>query len=212
MFEPESIVTDRYLFKPSPHSSIQTIANVIPKCCKVLDVACCTGYLARVLKEKECEVVGIELDESAGNIARKFCKDVIIANIEAIDALPYPKEYFDVIVFADILEHLRRPDLSLRKFKPYLKRTGLCMVSLPNIARIEMRLNLLLGKFDYTEIGIMDKTHLRFFTFKTAKQLILSEGYVIEKVEYTGLSSKFRILKFMPNLFAYQFIFIATPM
>ena len=202
-------MTNRYLFNPSPHSSIQKIANIIPKRCKVLDVACCTGYLARVLKEKECEVVGIELDESAGNVARKFCKDVIIANVEAIDSLPYPKEYFDVIVFADILEHLRRPDLALRKFKPYLKRTGLCIVSLPNIARIEIRLSLLLGKFDYTEIGILDKTHLRFFTFKTAKQLIFNEGYAIKKVEYSGLASKNRILRFLPTLFAYQFVLVA---
>jgi len=203
-------VTERYLFNPSRHTSIQKIAGFIPECCEVLDVACCTGHMARILKEKGCKVVGIEIDESAGNVAKEFCKDVIIADIEAIKALPYPEEYFDVIVYADILEHLRRPDLALRKFRPYLKRNGFCIVSFPNIARIEMRLNLLFGRFDYTEIGLLDKTHLRFFTSRTARQLIIDEGYTIEKVEYSGLASRVRILKLMPNLFAYQFIFIAT--
>ena len=211
MFEPISNAGDRYSFKSSPHMSIQIIASLIPECSKVLDVACCTGYLAEIVKTKKCQVVGIELDVSAGNKAKESCEEVIIADFESLKELSYPKGYFDVIVCADIIEHLRRPDLALKKLKPYLKQHGLFIMSLPNIARFEMRLNLLLGKFNYAEIGLMDKTHLRFFTFETAKRLITSEGYVVKKVEYTGLAHRLRLLRLMPRLFAYQFIFVSTP-
>jgi methionine biosynthesis protein MetW len=211
MFEPSSNVAERYSFSNSPHSSMQKIARFIPKHSKVLDVACCTGYLAQIIKEKDCEVVGIELDEDAANKAKNFCKDVIIADVECIEDLPFPKEYFDVIVYADILEHLRRPDLVLKKLKPYLNRNGFCIISLPNVARIEIRLNLLLGKFNYAEIGVMDKTHLRFFTFESAKKFIIAEGYQIKKVEYTSAASRNRLLKLMPKLFSYQFVFLLTP-
>jgi methionine biosynthesis protein MetW len=210
LFKSKSDIPERYLFNPSTHTSIQKIVNSIPDSSAVLDVGCCTGYLAKMLEKKKCKVVGVEFDQNAGNIAKEFCEDVIIADIEAVGSLPYPKAYFDVIVYADILEHLRRPDLVLKKFDPYLKKNGLCIMSLPNIARIEMRLTLLFGNFNYTEIGLLDKTHLRFFTFKTAKQLISNAGYRIKKVEYTGLASRFCFLKYMPNLFSYQFVFITT--
>jgi len=83
---------------------------------RVLDVGCATGYLSKKFREKGCYVVGVEIDEDAGFLARQNWNDVIIGDIESIK-IPYPNDFFDVIVCADILEHLKRPDLVLLKLK-----------------------------------------------------------------------------------------------
>lgn len=175
---------------------------------KVLDVGCATGYLSKKFREKGCYVVGVEIDEDAGFLARQNCNDVIIGDIESMK-LPYPNEFFDAIVCADILEHLKRPDLVLLKLKRHLSKQGFLIASLPNIAYFKVRLKLLLGKFEYEETGILDLTHLRFFTLSSAKRMFNICGYRVCKIDYTGLGSMLRIF---PELFALEFIFIAQKM
>lgn len=185
------------------------IINYVGMNKKVLDVGCASGYLAERLKKNECYVVGIEIDEAATKTAKQFCDNIIVGDVEQLNELPYPSKFFDVIVYSDILEHLKRPDLVLIKFKKYLAPKGCVIASIPNVARFEVRLKLLLGKFDYTDTGHLDVTHLRFFTIKTAKQLLESTGYKVEKVDYTGLASRISVLKLFPTLFANQIILIA---
>lgn len=201
----------RYHFGSSPHGSHMKIIGLVGENKMVLDVGCATGYIGKRLKKKGCALVGIEIDKECAKIAKGVYSDIIIADIEKLDVISYPEHFFDVIVFADILEHLKNPDATLIKFKKYLKNDGAIIVSLPNIARIEIRLKLLLGKFDYEEIGILDRTHLRFFTLKTAKHLLEKNGYKIISVDYSGLASKYFFLKPLPTLFAYQFIIKAVP-
>jgi len=129
-----------------PFSSHWTIVHLVEPKKKVLDVGCATGQIARRLVEKECEVIGIEIDEKAARLARRYCKDVVVCDVEALEDLPYPEEYFDYIIFGDVLEHLKNPEKVLINLKKYLKRDGFIICSIPNIAHIYSRIRLLLGK------------------------------------------------------------------
>lgn len=149
---------------------------------------------------------GIEIDNKGAREARKYCQEVINTDVERIDKLPFSDKLFGVIIYSDILEHLKRPDLVLFKFKRYLADDGLVIASIPNIARIEFRIKLALGKFDYQESGILKKDHLLFFTLSTAKKMFQEAGYKIVKIDYTGLGSRIKIFS---TLFAFQFIIVA---
>ena len=135
---------------------------------------------------------------------------------------------FDRVLLLDVLEHLRNPEQILRQSHEVLKPDGLLIVSLPNIANIHVRLMLLFGRFDYAERGIMDKTHLRFFTRKTARRMLESNGYSIVEERETvipvelvlGWSPKNILLRalnrvlamatwMMPGLFGYQLMYVA---
>jgi len=205
MFEIKENI-EEYQFDPSPHSPHVKILNLVKPGKRVLDVGCASGYLAKRLIKKGCQVFGVEIDKQAAREARKHCQKVINADVERIDKLPFSDKFFDVIIHSDILEHLKRPDLVLIKFKKYLTDDGLVIASIPNIARIEFRLRLALGKFDYQESGILKKDHLRFFTLFSAKKMFQEAGFKITKIDYTGLGSRMRIF---PTLLAFQFIIVA---
>lgn len=195
-------IASKQEFNAWPHSSTYKALQIIKPNSKVLDIGCAKGYMARELAKKGCQTWGIEIDAEACKLAKRYCQEVICGNIEEIDNLPFQKD-----LCLDVLEHLIRPDLVLYKLKPYLSPQGKLIVSLPNIARFEYRLRLFLGKFNYSPSGgVLSKGHLRFFTLKTAKELIESSGYRIDKMEPTGLGS---ILKLFPTLLGFQFLFIA---
>jgi len=126
-----------------------------------------------------------------------------------IDEIPYPEGFFDIIICADVLEHLVRPDLVLMKFAKYLSKKGYVLASIPNIVNWYYRLKFLFGTFNYEESGILDKTHLRFFTLKTVKELFEASDYRIIRIDYTGFASKYKILRLFPGFFAIQFIIAA---
>jgi len=212
MFEPKKGVVQRYVFDLSPYGAHMKIISYVSKNKKVLDVGCATGYLAKQMKKNGCHIVGIEIDEEAAKIARNFCDEVIVCDVEEIKELNYPNGFFDVTVYADILEHIKRPDLLLTKFKKYLAPNGYVVASIPNVARFSTRIGLLFGKFKYEDAGIIDITHLRFFTLKTAKQLFKTTLYKIEKIDYTGhFTDRLKFTKILPTWFACQFIIIARP-
>jgi methionine biosynthesis protein MetW len=154
---------------------------------KVLDVGCGTGRLGEKLRlEKKCYVVGVEADDQAASLAKQRLDDVIVVDIETLNAFPYPEKYFDVIIFADVLEHLRFPMKALTFFGKYLKDDGNAIASIPNIANWTVRLKLLFGKWDYKEHGLLDKTHIKFFTLNTAKKLIEDSGFKIVSLKCTS--------------------------
>ena len=202
-------------FNANPFSVHTQILNSIRKQSKVLDVGCAEGYLSKKIASKECEVVGIELDKEAAQKAEKYCKEVIIGNIESIELDNKYSNYFDFIIIADVLEHLHDPSRILNKIKKYLKDDGCIIISVPNIANWKVRFKLLRGNFDYTNQGILDEEHLRFFTEKTAKKLIMDVGLEIYKFDLTvgdlnRLAELFHSFGLMwPNLMAYQFLIIA---
>ncbi len=170
------------------------------------------------------EVHGVEISKKAAEEAKKILDDVIVGDIEEIE-LPYPEGYFDVIICADVLEHLFDPKSVLIKLRYYLNDEGILVTSIPNIANWKMRLELLQGRFEYTQTGILDSGHIRFFTYYTARRMLEETGFRITKVEYTSnwwdlprllRTGIYAVRKILPfkfnsphsiNLFGYQVIF-----
>jgi methionine biosynthesis protein MetW len=167
-------------------TAIGKIVKLIAPGSTVLDVGCATGYLAELLRPKNCVVTGIDNNAEAAKTARKHCAEVIVADLET-QSLPalFKRKKFDVVVFADVLEHLKAPGDVLQAAHRIVKPGGHVVASIPNIAHGAIRLALLAGNFDYTELGILDDTHLRFFTAKTLEEMFLATGYHIEQVDRT---------------------------
>jgi GT2 family glycosyltransferase/ubiquinone/menaquinone biosynthesis C-methylase UbiE len=166
---------------------------VNPNSKKILDVGCASGFLGYALKIKnKAEVWGVEINKDAAYKAMHKIDKVINKPIEAaLDDLP--NNYFDTIICADVLEHLVEPEAVLLKLKEKLKLSGEFIISLPNVMHYSVVLNLLNGSFDYTEAGILDKTHLRFFTYKSInemlhrcglKELVRQNSILDEQFEY----------------------------
>jgi 2-polyprenyl-3-methyl-5-hydroxy-6-metoxy-1,4-benzoquinol methylase len=139
---------------------------------RVLELGPAAGYMSAVLRERGCTVVGVELDPEMAAQAAQFCERMIVGDLEELDIeAELGEDCFDVIVAADVLEHLRDPLKTLRTLRPLLKPDGWFVVSLPNVAHASVRLALLEGRFDYQDLGLLDRTHLRFFTHESIAQL-----------------------------------------
>ena len=185
----------------SPH---MVVPKFVVKRASVLDVGCNAGYIGKYLKEKkQCICDGIDIDEKALIKAKPYYRNLFKYDLYKCDFILHYK--YDFILFIDVLEHLPDPNKSLKKFVKNLKPNGKVIISLPNIARFELRIKHLFGKFDYYP-GIMSEDHLRFFTLKTGKQLIENCGLSIYNILPTGLGSKIRVF---PTLLAFQFIYFA---
>lgn len=219
-FEPAEPAHERYK-TPSPLIS-QKVAMLVGRNKRVHDIGCATGALGMMLKENGCYIAGVEINEESAKLAKKRLDSVHMGDIEEIaDKLPWPREFFDIILCIDILEHLKRPDLVLLKIKKYLKRDGTLMASIPNVAHWSVRIGILLGRFNYGEYGICDKTHIRFFTLKSIKQLFEKTGYVIVKTDYTEFPPARKwlpawiayktLLKLSRTWAAFQFVICAKP-
>lgn len=158
----------------------QALLERVPEHTHVLDVGCSTGYLAERLAARGCEVVGIEIDHADAVAAREVCARVIEGDVEALDlAAQLGSDAFDVIIFGDVLEHLRAPEQTLRTTQRFLSPGGRMVVSIPNVAHASIRLQLLLGEFRYTPVGLLDETHLRFFTLDTFSAMAWRAGFAV---------------------------------
>jgi len=164
------------------------ILNLIPPSVKyVLDVGCSTGILGKQIKSMisdSIEITGIEFNSSMAKIAERQIDKVITADIEAINLLDYLQpSYFDCIICADILEHLRDPWKIIQQLVEYLKRDGVIIASIPNIRHYSSVNNLLFkGYWPYRDRGIHDRTHLRFFTKKNIIELFQDAGLNIDRM------------------------------
>ncbi len=194
------------------HDAKEVVFSSVTPNTKVFDLGCWTGLLGEKLKkEKNCIVFGVDINKKALELAKKRLDKVFLVDLEDSESLnkilPPPgrgqndENKFDFITATDVLEHLKNPEELLFKVKKYLKDNGRLIISVPNIAFWTIRIKHLLGNFDYEKTGILDNTHLRFFTKKTATQMLENCGYVIEKLYFTGT-------KFLPELKAFQFVFI----
>jgi 2-polyprenyl-3-methyl-5-hydroxy-6-metoxy-1,4-benzoquinol methylase len=152
----------------------------------VLDIGCARGYVAEALVQRGCRVIGIEIDPEAAKQAEEYCERVIVGNIESLTLdEELGEESFEVIILGDVLEHLKEPLETLRRLKPFLHPEGYIVASLPNIAHGSVRLALMQGKFQYRPLGLLDDTHLRFFTRESVEQLFNEAGYMIGELERT---------------------------
>lgn len=149
---------------------------------RVLEVGCaCGGTLLEIKNRyKKSEIYGIELNEKAANIA-KFVADVKTENIEN-EKLSYEEKYFDYIIFGDVLEHLYDPYKVIKNMKKYLKDDGKILSSIPNIMHYSVIRQLLNGRWTYEDAGILDRTHIRFFTLNEINNMFIKAGFEIKKV------------------------------
>lgn len=199
MFDKDRIIGEN----PSPHSPLQIIANYIEPHRTILDIGCNAGNFGKLVHKKNI-IDGVDINKSALKKAKKYYRHLFCLDLTK-EKLPFHGKY-DYIVLADILEHLPRPDLFLKNITKLLNDNGQIIASIPNIARFEIRLSLLLGKFDYVDSGILNQDHLRFFTLKTGQQLFTSSGLKLIDVIPTGLGHQLGIF---PTLTAFQFIYVA---
>lgn len=210
------------ILNKNPYESHQIVLNLIKGNSKVLDIGCATGYMDKVLTDRGCEVWGIDNDEIALGKACRFCDKVINYDLNSGKALHIPKKHFDYILMIDVIEHLPEPDKVLDLIKPFLKKGGKIIFSIPNIAHASVRWMLLNGGFNYSEQGIMDRTHIHFYTKDTFQKFLTSQGYkIIQMVPTNGMCKvpflykitdripqawQYWLVKQFPALFGYQFI------
>ena len=211
----------------NPDDSHGKMLGLIEPGSLVLETGCANGRFSAVLTEIDCRVVGIEIDPQAAEQAKEFCANVIVGDLETEETWAQIPGGFDTIIFGDVLEHLVRPWRVLRALRDRLKPGGSIIVSIPNIAHWDTRIGLLRGRFDYQENGLLDATHLRFFTRRTAYELLRECGYrIVDRddslrlpmwVYSVRLVRRFApkllplLVRIAPNLFTYQFILKAVP-
>jgi 2-polyprenyl-3-methyl-5-hydroxy-6-metoxy-1,4-benzoquinol methylase len=146
----------------------------------VLEVGPATGYVTKILQQRGCRVSCIEYDPEAAEVAAEFCERMVVGNVETLDLKSaFRKQRFDVVTFGDVLEHLLDPAAVLLRVKDLLTPGGYVVASVPNVAHASIRLSLLRGSFQYTDAGLLDRTHLRFFTRESLAALFDEAGYQV---------------------------------
>lgn len=161
------------------------ILNVVDPVGKsFLDIGCGAGHLGAALKAKGAAYcVGVERVAHMAEEARQQLDEVICANIEDMEAAFVPGN-FDYLIFGDVLEHLIDPAAVLKRFRPFLKPEGRIVASIPNVAHISMLVELLSGRWRYQSEGLLDSTHLRFFTLEEIKTLMQNTGFNLSGLWY----------------------------
>ena len=172
-------------FKYNSHYWILRFIEEAHRPLRILDVGTADGYLGAILKQRGHYLVGVERDGFMAEQARRHYDDFHLADIETFE-FPY-REEFDFVLLADVLEHLRDPAAVLRRALPCLKKTGEVIISVPNVANFIIRMGLLLGRFEYSDRGILDRTHLRFFTLASLRRMLSDCGCAILRTGVTPL-------------------------
>jgi len=191
---------------------------------RLLDCGCGAGDNARILKAQGWSVTGITISPSEQLVASVHCGKVYLADLDqgipkAID------DYFDCVLMSHILEHLVHPENLLRDAKAVLAPNGMIAVALPNVLVYYNRLRFLFGRFEYTDGGIMDETHVRFYTFATGAKLLEANGYKLVKVQSEGAFPLWKarnilpvrlvkalnhfVVKHWPGIFGWQSLYLA---
>jgi methionine biosynthesis protein MetW len=168
-----------------PSESSGILRRYMPSHVRVLDVGCGVGTVTKIVNGgKNNEVIGIEPDPDRAATAKAEGLNVVCGILD--EAFFVEHGTFDVIVFADVLEHLVDPAGMLALASKGLRPNGRILISVPNVAHWSMRWYILLGRFNYTDTGIRDATHLRWFTHKTLRQLLDSCGFEIEQMQQSA--------------------------
>jgi 2-polyprenyl-3-methyl-5-hydroxy-6-metoxy-1,4-benzoquinol methylase len=208
--------------------SHRLVLDAVPAGAHVLDVGCATGYLAAELTRRGCTVDGVEVDPAAAEQARAHCREVVVGDLEAPSTHAAVERLLagarpDVILCADVLEHLRDPWVVLSWLRTLLAPgDGKAIISVPNIGHWTARRELLRGRFPYAGFGLFDRTHLRFFTRDSARELASRAGFSVRRELPAGaplpLESRLPALarvrdpsvRRCPALLALQFVLVLT--
>jgi len=216
---------EHYRLRRDPKSSHQQIARLLEELRpqQVLDVGAAQGILGQLLADSGITIDAIEPNTDWADAAKPYYRRVMNSTVEAADL---PDNTYDCIVCADVLEHLPDPLSTLKRLRQAAKSDATFIISLPNVAHLAVRAMLLFGRFPKMERGILDKTHLHFFTKDTAKKLLNDAGLKIIRTLTTvvpledfgnGVITKTMMgmqrlaVAALPRLFAMQWIFVAKP-
>lgn len=199
----------------------------IPPGSRVLDIGTADGSVARGLVERGCKVWGVEVDPDSAREAEQLCQQVVVGDIETLDiATAFDGVEFDAVLLLDVLEHLRDPLPVLRKCAAMVGGEGRLVVSIPNVAHAAVKLALLGGHFSYTERGLLDETHLRFFDKAAVDRLLAAADLRVEEELRTTCGLTETEIPIQPDSFpaevvaeaikdaeseTYQFIVVAAP-
>ncbi|WP_066063473.1 bifunctional 2-polyprenyl-6-hydroxyphenol methylase/3-demethylubiquinol 3-O-methyltransferase UbiG [Frankia sp. EI5c] len=211
-------------YRNKGNSALLDLVDIPPG--RALDCGCGAGDNARLLRDAGWRVTGVTRDPAELAAAAAECESVEL--VDLADGLGFAADgFFDLVVLSHILEHLVEPAALLAEACRVLSPGGRILVALPNVAHYRERAAHLLGRFDYTETGVMDVTHLRFFTVRTARRLLEDSGLEILAAGASGGLPWWRsrqwiseplveradrwALRTRPNLFAWQSVFLAVP-
>jgi SAM-dependent methyltransferase len=219
--EPE----EKYAWKEIPGSShdlLRRRIRALPPGLRLLDLGAAGGHLGRAVRDRCVFLAGVEPDGALPLAFREGYDDWRPTDALAAGSWETP---FDVVVCADVLEHLPHPEELLARVRTWLRPGGTLLVSVPNVANLTVRLALLTGRFPYAERGILDRTHLRFYTRGSARALIESGGFRVRAVAATAMPYELAVkalgraplagpvrgfasssARLWPTLFGYQFV------
>lgn len=200
----------------------------VPHRSRVLDIGIGDGTMARTLSGFGCHVWGVERDKELVEASLDDYEGLVHADVEDIDfSCEFPGRRFDVILMLDVLEHLREPTAVLSRSRDVLDDHGFVIVSVPNVAHAAVKLQLLDGKFSYTDTGLLDDTHVRFFDFDNVQSLVGEAGLamfdlvrVTREPDETEIAvdlarvpeDVLRAVTEAPESRTYQFVFCAAPL
>lgn len=202
----------------------QAVFSCIPLNTKsLLDIGCGSGALGREIKQRlNCEVVGITYSQAEADIASQYLDKVLVRDLNDFNSINLGK--FDCIICSHILEHLYQPQELLMRLHENLTPDGQIIVALPNTLNWKQRGEFIKGNFKYTDGGVMDRTHFRFFDWETSLELLENSGYTVISRSADGYFPLPMIRKIikpvavkldqiatqaMPGLFGCQFILVA---
>jgi len=220
---------EHYAWKEIPGSShdlLRQRIRALPAGLRLLDLGAAGGHLGRAVRDRCAFLAGVEPDPALPASAREGYDDW-----RATDALAAGtwSEPFDAVVCADVLEHLPRPEALLHLIRGWLREGGTLFVSVPNVANVTVRAALASGRFPYADRGILDRTHLRFYTRRTASELLAAAGFAPRSVAATAMPYELGLpflarapwrgpvrafasgsARVWPTLFGYQFVIEST--
>jgi predicted TPR repeat methyltransferase len=220
-----------YEFKDFEGSSHRILIELIRRFARrdgtLLDLGASAGHLGAAVRDHFRQTIGFEYEVSCIAALRERFNAATICDLERLKRLP---SKLDAVVLADVIEHLRDAPALLRLVKESLVPTGRIFISVPNIANVTVRIGLMFGIFEYRDRGILDATHLRFYTMRTIRREIEHAGFRVIAVRGSSVPIRLIIGKWMPepllrlsesaltlvtrmwkSMFAYQIILVAEP-
>lgn len=190
----------------------------VPPGSLVLEIGPSSGYMTAELCRSGCTVDAIELNPLDAKKAEVHCRRMLVGSAEDRTVWARIADQYEVVLMADVLEHLRSPDEVLRQVRQRIAAQGQVIVSLPNVAHWRMRIDLLRGQFTYTDWGLLDRTHLRFYTRDTALALFRETGFDVLEMAVPPArrtvafsSVKTWAKKTWPSLLALQIVYRLRP-